>query len=91
MEEMMSLINKAYDSIQPYQYTNPTLYKNLEKRIKQESIFPRYVICLYYGEFYPNIREMRVSFRDDWNALGFSVHREHDGDMQSLFTNTWGL
>ena len=78
-------------AVEKYKYSNPQLYDNLVKRIKQESIFPRYVICMYYGDYYANIQEMRANFRDDWNELGFSVHREHEGDMQSIFTNNWGL
>jgi hypothetical protein len=46
---------------------------------------------MYYGEYYPNIRQLREQFRDDWNALGFSIYRETGGDMQSVFTNNWGL
>ncbi len=91
LENMLNLIDEAYKSVEKYKYSNPQLYENLVKRIKQESIFPRYVICMYYGDYYANIQEMRANFRDDWNELGFSVHREHEGDMQSVFTNDWGL
>ncbi len=91
MEEMTKLIDKAYAAVAHYKNTDPKLYVNLVKRIKKESIFPRYVLCMYYGDYYANIREMRVQFRDDWNALGFSVFRETDGDMQTVFTNGWGL
>ena len=76
--------------IEKYKTSNPTLYENLVKRIKKESIFPRYVICTYYADYYSNIKEMRESFKNDWNELGFSVYKEHDGDMQPIFTS-WGV
>ncbi|MBR2337144.1 MAG: DUF4838 domain-containing protein [Clostridia bacterium] len=91
LEEMLTMINEAYSAIEKYKTADPELYESLVKRIKKESIFPRYVICMYYGEYYANIHEMRASFRDDWNELGFSVYKETNGDMQSVFSNEWGL
>ena len=91
LEEMLDKIDSAYAAIEKYKALDPTLYENLVRRIKQESIFPRYVICMYYGDYYADIQEMRAQFRDDWNALGFSIYREAGGDMQSVFTNDWGL
>jgi hypothetical protein len=91
IEEMIVLTEKAYAAVEKYKYSDPTLYQNLVRRIKQESIFPRYVQCMYFGEYYANIRQIRMQFRDDWNALGFSIYRETGGDMQSVFTNNWGL
>ena len=91
LEEMLRMIDGAYKAVEKYKISNPKMYENLVRRIKQESIFPRYVICMYYGEYYSNIRQMREEFRDDWNALGFSIYRESGGDMQSVFTNNWGL
>ena len=91
LEEMLVMVENAYKAVGKYKTSNPKLYENLVRRIKQESIFPRYVICMYYGEYYPNIRQLREQFRDDWNELGFSIYRETGGDMQSVFTNNWGL
>ncbi len=91
LEEMLDLIDEAYKSVEKYKIQDPELYAKLVKRIKKESIFPRYVICMYYGEFYTNITELRMSFRDDWNELGFSVYKEHDGDMQTIFSEDWGI
>ena len=91
VEEMLKLIDEAYAAVATYKNTNPKLYKNLVNRIKKESIFPRYVQCMYYGDYYANIRTLRAQFRDDWNELGFSIYREADGDMQSVFTTSWGL
>ena len=91
LEEMMGMIDEAYAAVTKYKNSDPTLYESLVKRIKQESIFPRYVLCMNFGDYYSNICEMREEFRDDWNALGFSVYRETGGDMQSVFTNDWGL
>ena len=91
IEEMLRMLDDAYKAVEPYKATDPALYQNLIRRIKQESIFPRYVQCMYYGDYYPNIRALRESFRNDWNELGFSVYRETNGDMQSVFTNDWGL
>lgn len=91
IEEMIGLTEKAYAAVERYKFTDPDLYKNLERRIKQESIFPRYVQCVYYGDYYKDILQLRMQFRDDWNALGFSIYRETGGDMQSVFTNDWGL
>jgi hypothetical protein len=91
LEEMLSMVENAYKAVEKYKTSDPKLYENLVRRIKQESIFPRYVLCMYYEEYYPNIRQMREEFREDWNALGFSIYRETGGDMQSVFTNDWGL
>ena len=90
LEQMLEMIESAYKSVEKYKTSNPTLYENLVKRIKKESIFPRYVICTYYADYYSNIKEMRESFKNDWNELGFSVYKEHDGDMQPIFTS-WGV
>ena len=60
------------------------------KRIKKESIFPRYALCVHFGSYYSNIQEIRSQFRDDWNELGFSIYKEADGDMQAVF-NSWGI
>ena len=88
---MLTMIDNAYKAVEKYKTTDTKLYNNLVRRIKQESIFPRYVQCMYYGAYYSNIYEIRKEFRDDWNALGFSIYRETGGDMQSIFTNNWGL
>ena len=90
LEQMLGMIDSAYKAVEKYKTANPTLYTNLVKRIKKESIFPRYVICMYYGDYYSNIKEMRASFKNDWNELGFSVYKEHDGDMQPIFAG-WGV
>lgn len=91
LEEMLTLIDNAYAKVEKYKTSDPVLYENLVTRIKQESIFPRYVICMYFGDYYSDIKQMREEFRDDWNALGFTIYKESDGDMQSVFTNDWGL
>ena len=91
IEEMLGMLDNAYKAVEKYKTTDAKLYNNLVRRIKQESIFPRYVQCTYFGDYYANIREIRMQFRDDWNALGFSIYRETGGDMQSVFTNDWGL
>ncbi len=90
IEDMLEIIDEAYAAIEKYKVTDPTLYENLVKRIKKESIFPRYVLCTHFGEYYSNIRQIRTEFRDDWNALGFSVYKETNGDMQAVFVG-WGL
>lgn len=90
IEDMLDVIDQAYASIEKYKTTNPTLYNNLVKRITKESIFPRYVLCTHFGDYYADIYQIRASFRDDWNALGFSIYKEADGDMQAVF-NGWGL
>lgn len=91
LDEMVGLTEKAYKAVEKYKATDRALYDNLVRRIKQESIFPRYVLCMYYGDYYANIRQMRMQFRDDWNALGFSIYRETGSDIQSVFSNDWGL
>jgi hypothetical protein len=77
--------------VEKYKNTDPELYESLVKRIKKESIFPRYVQCVHFANEYSNIQEMRKAFRDDWNELGFSIYKETGGDMQAVFTNDWGL
>ncbi len=90
VEEMLDILDKAYAAVEKYKATDPTEYENLIKRMKKESIFPRYVLCVHYGDYYSNIRELREEFRDDWNELGFSIYKETNGDMQAVF-NGWGL
>lgn len=90
IEEMIEKIDNAYKAIEKYKATDPALYEKLVRRIKQESIFPRYVQCLHFADYYADIQERRAAFRDDWNALGFSIYKETDGDMQQVF-NSWGV
>ena len=90
IEEMIDIIDQAYASVEKYKATDVTLYNNLVKRIKKESIFPRYVLCTHFAEYYADIFEIRSQFRDDWNELGFSIYKESDGDMQAVF-NGWGI
>lgn len=90
LEEMVGIINEAYAKIEKYKNTDPTLYANLVKRIKKESIFPRYALCVHFGDYYSNIDEMRTEFKNDWNELGFTIYKESDGEMQSVFDG-WGI
>ncbi len=89
IEEMLRIVDQAYASVAKYKSTDPALYKSLINRIKKESIFPRYVLCTHFAN-YPNITQFRREFRDDWNALGFSIFKEANGDMQSVFIS-WRL
>lgn len=91
LDTMIDMLDEAYAAVEKYKTTDVKLYESLVKRIKQESIFPRYVQCMYYADEYENIQEMRIQFRDDWNALGFSIFKESEGDMQPVFTQGWGL
>ena len=91
LDTMIDMLDEAYAAVEKYKATDAKLYENLVRRIKQESIFPRYVQCMYYADQYENIQEMRIQFRDDWNALGFSIFKESEGDMQPVFTQGWGL
>ena len=88
LEEMLRYIDQAYAAVEKYKAADPKLYANLVRRIKQESIFPRYAQCMYFE--YPDLQQKRESFRNDWNELGFSVYKEWDGNMQPIFTQ-WGL
>ncbi len=90
LEQLNSYIEQSYKAVEKYKVTDPKLYNDLIKRIKKESIFPRYVICTYYEDSYPNIYELRKAFKNDWVELGFSIYKETDGDMQSVFTS-WGV
>lgn len=90
LEEMIDIIDRAYVAVEKYKTSDPELYNNLVKRIKKESIFPRYALCVHFGDYYSNINEIRAEFRDDWNELGFSIYKEADGDMQAIF-NSWGI
>ena len=91
LDTMIEIIDRAYAAVEKYKTTDPELYESLVKRIKKESIFPRYVQCVHFANEYSNIQEMRKAFRDDWNELGFSIYKETGGDMQAVFTNDWGL
>jgi hypothetical protein len=86
---MIAKIDRAYKAVEKYKATDPELYQNLVRRIKKESIFPRYALCTHFEDI-ANIKELRAKFRDDWNELGFSIYKEANGDMQAVF-NSWGI
>ncbi len=75
----MELIDKSYNAIAKYEFTNPELYASLKKHILIESLFPRFVLCRSFADTYDEdvIKQMRKEFIDDFYALNNTTHKEH--------------
>ncbi len=89
--QWLGYIDQAYQAIEKYQISNPTLYEALEKRIKIESIFLRYAqITLYSGSYPSQLDEMRIAFKNDCEELGITQKAEWDTLASTDFIQ-WGL
>ena len=91
MNDWLALCDKAYSSIEKYKNTDPERYQTLKKHITVETIFPRFVICEFYGGYYSNeeIQSMRRSFYDDCIDLKIEAYSENVA-LSEWFTK-WGI
>lgn len=91
LQGWLDLCDKAYLAVDKYKSTDPELYKVLINHIKIESLFPRFMICEYYSEYYTPADKlaMRVSFYEDCKALDYQYYAE-GVPIQSWFEK-WGI
>lgn len=91
LQSWLSLCDKAYEAIEKYKTSDPELYKTLEKHIKIETLFPRFMICEYYSGFYTSadIQAERQSFYDDCQELSYQYYAENV-PISTWFTK-WGV
>lgn len=89
--QLMDLIDESYEAIEKYKNEDETLYDSLHNHILIESLFPRLALCQLYADKYSEetIRQMRMSFKEDFNALGNVTHMEHT-TIATLFSE-WNL
>ncbi len=91
MTGYMEYIDEAYAAIKRYKTENPSLYGVLYDNITIESLFPRYVLCKYYGSAYDSetILKMRKAFKADCIRFGNIYEKEHES-MDGLYAE-WGV
>ena len=93
LNKWLGYIDQAYKAIEKYKYSDPELYQMLHDHINLESIFPRFAIIRNYsGKFSDQqLLQMRISFKQDCNALGVTMLRENSGATLDTLFNTWGI
>lgn len=91
MDKYLAYIDEAYAAIEKYKVSDPVLYGALYDNITIESLFPRYVLCKYYGSSYESdtITAMRKSFKSDCVRLGNVYEKEHES-LEGLYL-VWGV
>ena len=91
LQGWLDLCDEAYLAVEKYKDSNPELYKVLVNHIKIETLFPRFMICEYYSDYYTpaDRQEMRVSFYEDCKALNYTYYSEGIA-IQSWFEK-WGV
>lgn len=91
LDQWLSILDRAYDSIKKYKTENPDLYQRLYAHILKESIFPRYVlITVYEGKYKPSVlNQMRADFKKDCMSLGISCYEE--GEYLTVKYEEWGV
>ncbi len=74
LQNCMSLIEQALQSIEPLKESNPEQYAKLHDRITIESIQFRYILIELYSSKYSatELLEMKQDFKADYNRLGFT-------------------
>lgn len=79
LQSWLRLCDEAYDAIEIYKTSDPDLYTTLEKHIKIETLFPRFMICEYYAGYYTNtaIQTERQSFYEDCLELNYQYYAEN--------------
>ncbi len=93
MNDYLSLCDEAYAAIEKYKSSDPEKYELLAKHITLETIFPRFVICDYYGGMYATseIQAMRQAFCTDCKALGINKYGENDAYLMTVYYDKWGV
>lgn len=92
LEHWLELIDEAYEAAEAYK-DQKTLYESLIKRIKKESMFPRYVLIEFYSGTYSVdvLEEMMLSFKEDAQKLSFNKVAENDtGAIADVYAR-WGI
>ena len=91
LQGWLDLCDQAYLAVEKYKNTNPELYEVLVNHIKIETIFPRFMICEYYSDYYtPTEKQsMRVSFYEDIKALDYQYYAE--GIFIQSWFEKWGI
>jgi len=89
----LELCEEAKLAVAKYKTSDPELYKTLIKHITIETIFPRWMICQYYGGYYnPTVlQEMREKFANDCNILGIKNYAEAAEEKMSAYFSSWGV
>ncbi|MBR1867366.1 MAG: DUF4838 domain-containing protein [Clostridia bacterium] len=88
--DWIGYIDEAYAAIEKYATSDPTTYKKLERRIKTESIAPRYLyLTLYLNDSSAETTEMRKAFMKDMQQLG-NTEEGQGFDLSGLWTQ-WGI
>ena len=92
LEHWIDLIDEAYAAAEEYK-DQKVLYDNLIKRIKKESLFPRYVLIEHYSGSYSAevLNEMKLSFKEDAKELNFDRVSESYGGEIELVYERWGI
>ena len=91
LDHWLDLIDEAYEAIEPLKYTDNARYEVISKHLKIESIFPRYALLTLHSGYYgqDELKEKRIAFRDDCNALSIQYTAQNVG-LDLLFA-TWGI
>ena len=92
LEHWLSLIDEAMVKAEDYK-EQKVLYQDLVDRITKESLFMRYVLIEHYSGTYSagELMEMKLSFKEDAQKLGFSRTSEGNGGEIANLYDTWGI
>lgn len=91
MTKYLEYMDKAYEAIEKYKDIDTTIYNTLYDNITIETLFPRYILCKYYGGTFSTeeITKMRKEFKSDCERLGVTYELEHN--YMSVLFDTWGV
>lgn len=86
LKRFQSYIEKAYDAIAKYRYSNFELYETLRIRILKESLTFRYLELSLYPEFYDTetLNKLQTQLRKDCVAAGLTNAAENTS-IETLF------
>ena len=84
LNALVALCNEAKAAVNAPSLTDEQKTAILN-RITKESLFPRYVLCTIYKN-----KSDREAFKADATALGLTLYREADGELNSLYSS-WGV
>ena len=89
----LDLCEDAKLAVAKYKTSDPDLYKTLIKHITIETIFPRWMICQYYGGYYNpvELQAMREKFANDCTLLGIANYAEGNDQKMSSYFASWGV
>lgn len=89
----LELCDEAKMAIAKYKVSDPELYNTLLKHITIETIFPRWMICQYYGGYYNplELQEMREKFANDCTVLGIAAYAEPKEERLTAYYARWGV